>query len=603
MAKKPPADPVAHFAEQVVAGKVVVSKLVRQACQRHLDDLHGAKARGLEWRKDAAQRAIDFFSDVLILPENTDADEVVSDAPASDPRPFVLQPWQAFVVGSLFGWYTTKGFRRFREALIETAKGSGKTPLCAGILIYMAVADGERGAQCFCAATTRDQARLAFVDCERMVAASPELDELFESTVNNLALQEDGSFIRAISAERRGLDGKRVHGAMIDELHEHATAVVVNKMRAGTKGRRNALILKPTNSGFDRMSVLWQHHEYSRKVLDGTLSNDAWFAFVCGLDPCDAHAAEGQWFPADDCPKCDRWDVEGPHWLKANPNLGVSLPWQYVRERVNNARGMPSEVSDVLRFNFCVWTQGSSRAIDMGKWAACGQDFPSEDELRGADVYGGLDLGESDDLSAWVRLYLLGDGRVALRCRFWIPEAAIERFPNRPYQEWQRTKLPDGRPLLEVTDGDVTDYEVLQEQILKDCHDDGVIAIAYDPRSATETAQKMQAAGVQMIKTTQGFALHEAIKRRGELIVSGDLRHGNNKILTWMASNAVHFHGRKGEQRLDKVKSPDKVDGIGALDTVIDWAIVRRDRDGKQWNGEVIDLGDYIREGPHPNYQ
>lgn len=593
MAKKPPADPVTHYAQQARDGSIIVSRLVRQACARHLEDQRHAKARGLVWKKDAAQRAIEFFEDVLILPENTDAAEEVTDAPTSDPRPFTLQPWQRFIVGSLFGWYTDKGFRRFREALIETAKGSGKTPLCAGILIYMAVADGERGAQCFCAATTRDQARLAFVDAERMVKASPELNSLFESTVNNLALNEDGSFIRAISAERRGLDGKRVHGAMIDELHEHATSVVVNKMRAGTKGRRNALILKPTNSGFDRTSVLWQHHEYSRKVLDGTVTNEAWFAFICGLDPCEACIEAGRWFPSDDCSACDDWRTEGPHWLKANPNLGVSLPWQYVRERVNNAIGMPSEVSDVLRFNFCVWTQGASRAIDMGRWAACAP-IPGDDELVGAEVYGGLDLGESDDLSAWVRLYLLEDGRVAVKARFWIPDAAIERFPNRPYEEWKRRKL------LTVTDGEVTDYALLQEQIIKDCHDDGVKAIAYDPRSATETAQRLQGAGIEMIKTTQGFALHEAIKRLLELVAAGELAHGNNAILSWMASNTVLVTGQKLDKRLAKEKSPEKIDGISAIVTGLDWAIVRRERGGKAWNGEVIDLGDYIREGPLP---
>lgn len=572
-------DPVTAYAAAAKGDTARASKPVRQACQRHLDDLAHAEAKGLTWRPEMAQKAIDFFAEVLILPENTDADEdVTADAPASEPRPFVLQPWQQFVVGSCFGWYTVKGFRRFREALIETAKGSGKTPLCAGMLIYMLVADGERGSQCFVAATTREQAGYGFRDAEQMVKASPELNALVEQRVNHLAVPEDGSFLRPISAEKRGLDGKRVHGAMADELHEHPTAIVVNKLRAGTKGRRNALILKPTNSGWDRTSVLWQHHEYSRKVLEGSLVNEAWFAFICGLDPCETCQQQGRWFPSDDCPTCDDWRTEGPHWLKANPNLGVSLPWQYLRERVNNAKGMPSEVSDVLRFNFCVWTQGESRAIDMGKWASC-EPMPNDEDLIGAECYGGLDLGESDDLSAWSRLYFLADGRIALKMRFWIPAAAIQKFPNRPYEQWKRVKLDDGRPLLEVTDGDVTDYAVMQEQIIADCEDDGVVAIAYDPRSATETAQKLQGAGITMVKTQQGFALHEAIKKLLELVHAGEIAHGDNPILTWMASNVVLVTGSKNEKRLAKEKSPEKIDGIASLVTNIDWSIVRRDRE------------------------
>lgn len=586
-----PADPVTRYARGVASGKIVASRLVVQACQRHLDDLKHGPARGLEWRPDEAVRVIEFFAEVLCLPEDEDAgDEAIDESPVSDePTPFVLAPFQQFIAGSLFGWYTTKGYRRFKEAYIETGKGSGKTPFGAGLGLYVLVADGARGAQVYAAATMKDQAKLAFTDAERMVKASPELNELIDQKVNNLAVLETGSFFRPISSEHKGLDGKRVNFALVDELHEHANAIVVNKMRKGIKNRRNALIVKITNSGFDRTSVCWQHHEYSRKVLDGTVQADPWFAFICGLDPCDEHAH--LWFPQEDCGTCDDWKTEGPHWLKANPNLGVSLPWDYVRDLVNQAKGMPSEVSDLLRFNFCVWTQGANRAIDMGKWAGCAT-MPSDADLAGAEVYGCLDLGESDDLSAWGRLYLLDDDRVAVKMRFWLPKAAIERFPNRPYEEWQRTKLPDGRPLLELTEGDVTDYAVMQEQIVKDCHEDGVKAIAYDPRSATETAQKLQGAGITMIKVTQGFALHEAIKKFNELVTEGEFCHGNNKILTWMASNTVVLTGRKGEKRIAKEKSPEKIDGIAAVVTGIDWSIVRRERT-TEWNGELVSLEDY----------
>lgn len=569
------ADLVTAYATSVLAGREIASRLVRQACARHLDDLRQAQAKGLAWKPEKAQRAIEFFPDVLVLPERTDADEVVVDVrdEHGEPKPFVLQPWQQFIVGSLFGWYTSQGFRRFREALIETAKGSGKTPLCAGMLLYGLVADGELGAQCFMAATTREQAQIAFNDAKRMVEASPYLSAALDRKVNNLAVLETGSFLRAISAEKRGLDGKRVHMAMVDELHE-AMPVVVNKMRAGTKGRRNALILKPTNSGFDRTSVLWQHHEYSRKVLEGTVQNESWFAFICGLDPCQSCLEAGRWFPDEGCKTCDDWKTEGPHWLKANPNLGVSLPWQYVRERVSQAKGMPSEVSDVLRFNFCVWTQGASRAVDMGQWAAC-QAMPGDDEIIGSPCYGGLDLGETDDFSAWTRIWLLDDDRVAVKTRYWIPQAAKERYPNRPYAEWER------RGLLTITDGNETDYERVRADILEDCRNDGVIAIAYDPRSATETAQELTKAGIQMIKIPQGFGLHEAIRKTLELVSSGELCHGKEVILTWMASNVVLITGTKGDKRLAKEKAPEKIDGFSSLVNAVEWGIVRRDREAE----------------------
>lgn len=567
-----PLDPVTRYATQVRDEEIVVSRLVRQACLRHLDDIDRQVAKRLNWRPDEVLRVIEFFRDVLILPERTDADETISVRDdQGEPKAFVLQPWQEFIVGSLGGWYTKQGFRRFREAYIEIAKGSGKTPMCAGLMLYLLVADGERGAQLFMAAVTREQAQIAFADAVKMVEASPYLSDLIDKRVNNLAVLEDGSFLRPVSSEKRGLDGKRVHGACIDELHEHATGIVVNKMRAGTKGRRNAMILKPTNSGFDRTSVCWHHHEYSRKVLEGSVQNETWFAFVAGLDPCDACLEAGKWFPSDECGACDQWKIEGPHWLKANPNLGVSLPWQYVRERVEQAKGMPSEVSDVLRFNFCVWTQGISRAIDMGRWASC-QPMPSESELLAADCFGCLDLGETDDFSAWGRLWVLDDGRVAVKMRYWLPSAALERYPNRPYAQWQRAKI------LTVTEGEVTDFAQVRATILEDYKALGMQSVFYDTKTARETAQILMAEGVQMVAMTQGFALHEAITRLLELIVSGHLCHGRDEILAWMASNTVLLTGTKGEKRLAKERAPEKIDGIAALVMGIEGALVRRER-------------------------
>lgn len=573
MAKVAPIDPVTAYAQLVVAGAAVASRLVTLACARHLRDLEMAPAKGLTWHPDRAQTAIDFFAEVLFLPENTDAGDVVDDtAVATEPRPFLLQPFQQFIVGSLFGWWTVQGFRRFREAYIETAKGSGKTPLGAGIMLYLLVADGQRGAQVFLAAVTREQAGIAWRDVLAMVDASPELRELLAPgrRANELRIDEDGSFLKPVSSEKRGLDGKRVHGALVDELHEQVTAVVVNKMRAGTKGQRNALIVKTTNSGFDRSSVCWSHHEHSRKVLDGTVENDAWFAFICGLDPCDACVAAGKWFPSDDCAMCDAWHTEGPHWLKANPNLGVSLPWQYVRERVRQAKAMSSEVSDVLRFNFCVWTQAASRAIDMQRWHAC-QPLPSASALLGAECFGCLDMGETDDFTAWGRLWIV-DTLIAVQMRFWIPEVALERYPHRPYEEWQR------RGLLTVTRGEVTDYSFVRQQIADDCRSDGIQSVFYDQRNARETAQLLQAEGLDMVPILQGFGLNEAIKRFLGLVTSGELCHGHDPVLSWMASNLVLLTGSKGERRIAKERSPEKIDGIAALVMGIEGAIVRRER-------------------------
>lgn len=556
-------DRATAYARAVVAGEVVTSRLVRLACARHLADLETAAETGLQWDVDESEAVIDFFAQVLCLPEEVDAndDAIDPDASPEDGKPFVLQPWQQFIVGSLMGWWvvrTGKRRRRFTTGYIETAKGTGKSPLCAGLLIYRCVADNVRGGQFYCAAAVKDQAKVAFADVEKMVAASPYLRDLFEPTVNNLAMPSTGSFIRAISSERRGLDGKRVTAAVLDEVHEHRDGTVVNKMRKGTKGQPNSLIMEPTNSGFDRTSICWAHHEYSRKVLEGIVPGEDWFAFVCGLDPCEACASTGALFPVEGCTACDRWDVEGPHWLKAHPNLGVSVHWDYFRKLVTQALGMPSAVSDLLRFSFCVWTQSNERFFDAAKWQA-GAVMPTEGELAGATCYAGIDAGQSDDISAFARLWVLDDGRVAVKMRYWLPRAALTKYPERPYAQWEASGL------LTVTEGDVVDYEAIEQTVEDLCRESGVVQCGFDKRFLGQMSQRLAGAGLTMVDIPQGFHLNEAIKRVSEWVAGGELCHGGDPILAWMADNAVVKFGRNKEMRLDKEASKDKIDGIAAL--------------------------------------
>lgn len=561
-------DPVTQYAADVVAGRIVAGRLVVLACKRHIDDLQRQQEKGLVWKPEEALRVIKFFSNVLCLPEETASEETADEEEPVDGSPFILSPHQQFIVGSLMGWYTAAGYRRFRDSYDEEAKGSGKTPAGAGLMVYLLVADGERGAQCYFAAVTKDQAKLAFVDAEKMINASPALRGVIRQTVNNFAVLETGSFLRAISSEKRGLDGKRVHGAHIDEEHEHPTNIVVSKMRRGTKGRRNALVHRTTNSGFDRTSICWHDHQYSKDVLEGTITDDSWFAYICGLDPCAKCQLAGKEFVSDDCPDCDDWRVEGPHWLKACPNLGVSVSWQYYRELVRQAKSRPDAVSDLLRYQFCTWTQQTSRAISLPHWRAC-PPRPPDAELVGVPCFGGLDLGQSDDFSSWVRGWHFEDGRLALKCRFWLPESALTKYPTRPYADWQRAGI------LTVTEGETTDYGIVQDAIEQDCKADGVREVAYDKRFAEQMAQNLRGRGINMVDTGQGFQLNEAIKRKLELILEGKICHGENLILTWMAANYVVKHGRFGEMRPAKDSAAEKIDGQVALDMLID-RIVRQ---------------------------
>lgn len=548
MATRKPVDRTTQYARDVVSGKILAGRLVRLACQRHLNDLKAGAARGLRFDREAAQRVFDFFSE-LRLAEG-----------AFSGQPFKLEPSQAFILGSLFGWKVTDGSRRFRTAYIEQGKGSGKSPLAAGIGLYGLTSDGEAAAEIYSAAAMKDQAKILFRDAENMVAASPELAGHIETHVGNLSVSSTFSYFRPVSSENRGLDGKRVHMALIDEVHVHHDGSVVEKMRAGTKGRRQALIFLITNSGSDRHSVCWHYHELARKVVEGHLENDAFFGYVCQLDPCAACLADGKEAPVDGCAQCDDWR-DPKVWIKANPLLGVTITERYLREQVDEAVQMPSKENIVKRLNFCLWTEQVTRWVPMTAWDACAKPVDA-DALRGLPCMGGLDLASKIDIASFVLDFELANGDHVLLPRFWVPRERAEqreRVDHVPYLMWA------SQGLITLTEGNVIDYDVIFQDIVDMTEQYRIVEIGYDSWNATQMALQLTAKGLTMVDVPQTMRqMSEATKKFESLIVGKRLSHGGNPVLRWMASNVSVKRDATDNIMPAKDRSTDKIDGIVA---------------------------------------
>lgn len=569
-------DRVTAFAQAVLAGELVAGPDVRNACKRHLRDRDTAALRGLVWNQAAADKALGFFEEVLCL-----------NGGEYEGEPFVLAPWQAFVVGSLFGWYTVDGYRRFRMAYIETGKGSGKSPLVGGIGLYGLVADDEQRAEIYAAATKRDQAMILFRDAVSMVNMSPALVRRLvqsgrDEKVWNLFYPSTNSFFRPISSDD-GQSGPRPHIGLLDELHEHKSATAVNMMRAGTKNRRRAMIVMITNSGSDKNSVCGQYHELGKRICAGIEDNDSLFAFICSLDEGDDP------FTDESC------------WAKVNPSLDFvadperqteGIPGRkYLREQVAEARGLPAKEAVVRRLNFCQWTQADNPWIGWDVWSAAEERVPMR-LLRNRPAVAGLDLSSTTDLTAFALLFYPteADPHWRLLPYFWIPDHQLEERERRdkvPYSVW----IKEGH--LETTPGKAISKLHVLRRLQTICDYFEVHQIAYDRWRIEDLRELMNEHGITLPELTpfgQGFkdmgpAVDEFERRLLGTVAEPDvldldpgdyqlvpreaaevetLRHDGNPVLTWNAGNAITVSDPAGNRKVDKQKAIGRIDGIVA---------------------------------------
>jgi phage terminase large subunit-like protein len=535
-------DPVTRYARQVEQGKIVAGPHVRDACRRHLKDLQDGPARGLFFDTAAAQRAIGFFLDVLRL-----------NGGEYEGQAYALLLWQCFIVGSLFGWKGSDGYRRFRVAYVETAKGSGKSPIAAGIGLYGLMADGEPRAEVYAAATKKDQAMVLFRDAVAMRDLSPELaGRLVKSGVGenvwNLAYHQTGSFFRPISADD-GQSGPRPHIALLDEVHEHRTGIVVEMLRAGTKSRRQALMFMITNSGTNKQSVCWEYHDYGAKVAAGQIEDDSFFSYVCALD-------------IDDDPFKDE-----KCWGKANPSLQYGLPGiKYLREQVTQARGMPGKESIVRRLNFCQWVEASAPWIGSDLWfGAEDKEFDSA-MLIGRKCWAGLDLSSTQDLTALVLIFAPDDDDPHWRLvpHFWLPgdglmdKADKDRVPYLAWRDAGHLEALAGRAINKLAVikrlADIASLYDLQE-------------VGYDRWRIEDFKSMLDQEGISLplVPFGQGFKdMAPAVDEFERLLLGGQLKHGGNPVMTWCAANAVISSDPAGNRKIAKEKATGRVDGVVA---------------------------------------
>lgn len=547
MTKKKSKDRATAYAMAIISGAISAGPFVRGASQRHLNDLKTAGERGFYYDEHAAAEAIAFFEEVLYL-----------NGGQWEGLKFLLFPWEAFVIGSIFGWKRkSDNMRRFRVAYIEAGKGCGKSPLAAGIGLKGLCADGEPRAAIFAAATKRDQAMILFRDAVAIYEQSPEINRrLVASGLGekcwNLSHLDSGSFFRVVSSEKKGLSGERPHFALLDEIHEHSDGTVIEMFRAGAKSRRQFLSFMITNSGHNKASVCWEYHDMGTKIALEQVQNDEFFAYICSLDDEDLED--------------DRYLVDETLWPKANPSLEYGLPgYDYIRGQVKEAKGLPSKMATVKRLCFCQWTEAENPAISSEVWMACQDKDYSIDILKGRKCWGGLDLSAVNDLTAFDLVFepSTADPFWRLKVWFWIPGIGLMEKSDQdhvPYIAWRDAGY------IKAIDRKTIEYEFVITDIVEICGEYDVQKIAFDrwnKKNFDSTVVRLGVTLPELVEFGQGYqSMSPAIKVFETKLVEATMRHDGNPCLTWNASNVVAISDAAGNKKYDKSRSGGRIDGI-----------------------------------------
>lgn len=523
---------VSDYANDVVSGRVVAGQYVRLACQRHLDDVALGGLRGLHFDDAAAERAI-LFIENLRHSKGEWAGQL-----------FVLEPWQVFIIGSVFGWKRADGMRRFRDVHVEVARKQGKTQLLAAVALYLAFADGEPGAEVYTAATKRDQAKICWGEARRMAGATPALAKrlVFTDSKSNIAYPATHSKLEPLGRDADTADGLNPSAFVVDELHAHTNRDLVDVLETATGARRQPLHWYITTAGFNQESIWWEKRQYATNVLDGTATDDRLFVYLATLD------------------KQDDWRDESV-WVKANPNLGVSVRLDELREVVARAERVPAEQNNVRCKRLNQPTEQAVRWIDMAQWDACAGEPTIE---AGAAVFVGLDMSSKVDLTAAVAVRMATDGYLDVLCRFWRPEESVleaERRDGVPYRAWADAGY------LTLTEGSMIDPGMVAEDTVDWLTGYEVREVPFDSWNAAGAAARLEAAGLVTVAMAQGYQTYSEPCHTFEgLLASGRIRHGGNPVLRWMAGQTQVKHGPNNAVRPWKPHGSGlRNDGVVAL--------------------------------------
>lgn len=541
MASFPNVTAANKYARAVVSGRIDANNFVRLACKRHIEDLGKEKNKAFKYKFDRAQgeRVCEF---IQLLPHT-------KGKWARERKKIKLEPWQKFILVSIFAWREKKtGLRRFREAYIEIPRKNGKSILAAGVALYCFVAEGEFGAEVYSGATNEKQAWEVFRPARLMAVRTPALQEYYGIEVNasTLAVPEDGSRFEPLIGDPG--DGSSPSCAIIDEYHEHQKPGLYNTMTTGMGARDQPLTFIITTAGDNIAGPCYDKRGDVDKVLHGIFKDDQLFGIIYGID--------------DD----DDWkDLKA--LKKANPNYGVSVNGDFLKRQLRLAINNTTLQAVFKTKHLDLWIAAGKAFYNLEHWNRCADKTLKIEDFKGECCIASIDLAEKVDFTAVSKLFYRfeKDGRLHYYVfgSYYLPEDTAQASAKMrdKYLGWEEAGF------MTLVDGSEIDFDLIEEEVLALPDDHQVVEIPYDPWNAAQLGQNLEKQGAPRVPMNQANNKHlsAAMREIEAAIASGRLHHDGNEVLAWMISNVVVTNPLNKFIYPSKSKKENKIDGATAL--------------------------------------
>lgn len=462
-------------------------------------------------------------------------------------KPFELLDWQwNELVAPLFGWKRPDGSRRYRRCSCWVAKKNGKTTLAAAFVLIGLLGDGEPGANVYSAAADREQASLIYHEAANMVRQSPAIAKHLDpvDTTKRIVHRNAGAFYQVLSKESRKT-GHGINASMVvlDELHVVGRELYDTLKFAGA-ARRQPLYIEISTAGNDRDSLGYERYLFAKNVRDGQIDAPELLPVIYEADGSDDWAKPEQ-------------------WAKANPSLGVTISHDSFAADFHEAQqSSASSQSAFKQLRLNLWQDSVSTWFPVELWDKCHAPM-DEADLVGLPCWGALDLASKLDLAACAWVFQLPEDVWYLLVRFWCPEDA-DSARQRANKQQLRPWVLAGH--VRETPGNVTDYDVIESDILADIEKFSPTVLAFDPWNATQIVTHLQDRGAtKLVEFPQTISHYTGPMKEFEKIVRGQKwRHPGNPVMRFCCKNVAVQRDSNDNQRPNKGKSGDKIDGVCA---------------------------------------